>query len=80
MVFFNQGDTADEGRLGIPAVTLGNGNTSDIPAVSATYARGVEWAGTTGLQMRLFANVDRRIATTENVIAETPGGDLGQRR
>jgi Zn-dependent M28 family amino/carboxypeptidase len=35
----------------------------------------VEWASTPGLTMRVFANVDRRVATTENVIAETPGGD-----
>ena len=75
IVFFNQGDTTDPARTGIPSVTLGGGNTSGIPAVSATYARGVEWASTPGITMRVFANVDRRIATTENVIAETPGGD-----
>jgi len=75
VIFFNQGDADNAGRMGIPAVTLGNGNTSGIPAVSATYARGVEWASTPGLTMRVFANVERRIATTENVIAETTGGD-----
>ena len=75
VVFFNQGDTTDPTRTGIPAVTLGNGNTSDIPAVSVTYALGAQLASTPGLEMRVFANVERRTATTENVIAETPGGD-----
>ena len=45
--------------MGIPAVTLGDGYAGDIPAVNATYARGVEWAQTPGLEMRMFANVSR---------------------
>ena len=75
VVFFNQGDTTAPDRNGIPAVTLGDGYTGGIPAVNATYARGVEWADTPGLRMRLFANVTRRLATTENLLAETRGGD-----
>jgi Zn-dependent M28 family amino/carboxypeptidase len=75
VIFFNQGDTTDAARTGIPAVTLGSGNTSGIPAVSTTYALGAQLASTPGLQMRVFANVERRLAATENVIAETPGGD-----
>ena len=35
IIFFNQGDTADPARQGIPAVTLGNGYTGDIPALNA---------------------------------------------
>ena len=44
IIFFNQGNTAD--REAIPAVTLGDGYAGDIPAVNATYARGVEWSQT----------------------------------
>ena len=73
IIFFNQGNTPD--REGIPAVTLGDGYAGDIPAVNATYARGVEWSQTSQLQMRVFANVSRVLTTTENVIAESRGGD-----
>jgi Zn-dependent M28 family amino/carboxypeptidase len=75
VLFFNQGNTADAGRQGIPAVTLGNDYTSDLPALSTTYARGVELANTPGLTMRLFANVTRTPTTTQNITAETRGGD-----
>ncbi len=75
VLFFNQGNTADAGRQGIPAVTLGNDYTAGIPALSATYALGETLAGTSGLEMRLFANVSREPTTTENVIAESRGGD-----
>lgn len=75
VVFFNQGNTAAPDRNGIPAVTLGAGNTSGIPGVGATYARGVEWASTPGLVMHLDVNVVRELKTTYNVLAETPGGD-----
>ena len=75
VLFFNQGDTADADRQGIPAVTLGDGYTGGIPALSATYARGAEWAGIAGLRMRLFANVTRTLTTTENLLAESRGGD-----
>ena len=43
VLFFNQGNTADEDRNGIPAVTLGNGYTGGIPALNATYALGESW-------------------------------------
>jgi len=75
VLFFNQGDTADPSRQGIPAVTLGNGNTSGIPALSATYALGEHLAGIANLEMRLFANVSRVPSVTENLIAESKGGD-----
>jgi Zn-dependent M28 family amino/carboxypeptidase len=76
IVFFNQGnDPNNPERMGIPAVTLGDGYTGGIPAVNATYARGAEWAGTAGLRMRLFANVSRELVTTENLIAESRGGN-----
>ncbi len=75
VLFFNQGNTADPSRQGIPAVTLGNGYTGGIPALNATYALGVDLAGTPSLQLRLFANVSRIQSTTENLTAESKGGD-----
>ncbi|WP_183100386.1 M28 family metallopeptidase [Nocardioides pelophilus] len=75
VLFFNQGNTADAGRQGIPAVTLGNDYTADLPALNATYALGAELAGIPDLEMRLFANVTRTPTTTENVIAESRRGD-----
>jgi Zn-dependent M28 family amino/carboxypeptidase len=74
-ILFNQGNTEAEDRNGIPAVTFGNGNTSGIPALGATYALGAELAQTPGLEMRVFANSSRTPAQSENVIAETKRGD-----
>ncbi len=80
VIFFNQGNTAAPDRNGIPAVTLGNTNTSGIPAVSTTYALGVQLSETPGLRMHMFVNVDRRVAETYNVIADSErhrhGGDV----
>ena len=47
VILFNQGNTPD--RTGLAGVTLGATNTAGVPVVFATYARGVEWAGTAGL-------------------------------
>jgi Zn-dependent M28 family amino/carboxypeptidase len=75
ILFFNQGNTADPARNGIPAVTLSNDYTADIPALNLTYALGAELSAITDLEMRLFANVSRVPSTTQNVIAESKGGD-----
>jgi Zn-dependent M28 family amino/carboxypeptidase len=75
VLFFNQGNTADPGRNGIPAVTLGNGYTGGIPAINATYALGAELSAIADLEMRIFANVSRIPSPTENVIAESRKGD-----
>ena len=75
VLFFNQGDTADPSRQGIPAVTLGNGYTGGIPALNLTYPLGAELSTIEGLTMRLFANVSRGPTTTENLIAESRRGD-----
>jgi Zn-dependent M28 family amino/carboxypeptidase len=56
-------------------VTLGNGYTGGLPAVSTTYDIGVALSQTPSLVMRLFANVTRDASVTSNVIAETRGGD-----
>lgn len=75
VVFFNQGNTTDAARQGIPAVTLGNDYTGGLPALSTTYALGEQLAGIADLEMRVFANVSRTPATTENIIAESRTGD-----
>jgi Zn-dependent M28 family amino/carboxypeptidase len=77
VLFFNQGNTTAPDRNGIPAVTLSGAYAGGIPALGATYALGAQLAGTPGLQMRLFANVSRGLATTENLIAESRSGDPG---
>ena len=55
--------------------TLGNGFTLDIPVTSVTLDVGLQLSTTPGLIMRLKTQTFRGIATTENVIAETPGGN-----
>ena len=75
ILFFNQGNTPAPDRNGIPAVTLGDGYTGDIPALNLTYALGAQLSGISGLRMRLFANVSRVLTTTENLIAESRVGD-----
>ena len=73
VLFFNQGNTTDPSRNGIPAVTLSNDYTGDIPALNLTYNLGAELSAVTDLEMRLFANVSRVPSTTQNVIAESKG-------
>jgi Zn-dependent M28 family amino/carboxypeptidase len=73
IVIFNQGNTTDPSRQGIPAVTLTANNTSGIPVIGTTYALGVTLAGTPGLRMRIFANTLRQILPTFNVLAERTG-------
>ena len=55
--------------------TLGNGFTLDLPVTSVTQAVGQQLASTAGLIMRLKTDTFRGIATTSNVLAESPGGD-----
>ena len=73
IVIFNQGETTDPPRQGIPAVTLTANNTSGIPVIGTTYALGAQLAATPGLRMRVFANTFRQILPTANVIAEKRG-------
>jgi Zn-dependent M28 family amino/carboxypeptidase len=76
ILFFNQGNNpADPTRMGLPAVTLGNGYTGGIPALSTTYQLGADLSALSGLRMRLFADVTRVPSTTENLIAESRTGD-----
>jgi len=54
--------------------TLGNGFTLDIPVTSVTQAAGQQLAATPGLVMRLKTETFRGLATSYNVLAESPGG------
>jgi Zn-dependent M28 family amino/carboxypeptidase len=73
IVIFNQGNTPD--RTGIPPVTLTANNTSGIPVLGTTYDLGATLAGLVpaGLTMRVFANTERMVLPTANVIAERTG-------
>ena len=70
-ILFNQGNTPE--RTGLINGTLSGAYSGGIPVLDATYARGVEWAGTSGLVMHLVADVIRQDETTYNVLAELPG-------
>ena len=59
--------------MGIPPVTLTANNTSGIPVLGTTYALGDTLAHTAGLSMRVFANTERMVLPTANVIAERKG-------
>lgn len=55
--------------------TLGNAFTLDIGATSVTQAVGEQLAATPSLVMRLKTDTFRGIATTSNILAETPRGN-----
>ncbi len=55
--------------------TLGNGFTLNIPVTGITQSLGAQLAATPGLVLHLKTETLRGIATTYNVLAETPGGD-----
>jgi Zn-dependent M28 family amino/carboxypeptidase len=73
VIIFNQGNAPD--REGLINGTLGATYSGGIPVVFATFPRGVEWAGTAGLEMHIVVDVIRGLTTTYNVLGETPGGD-----
>lgn len=72
-IIFNQGNAA--GRFDVINGTLGAGYAGGIPVMSANYSLGEIWAATPGLVMHMVADVFRGVATTYNVLAESPGGD-----
>jgi aminopeptidase Y len=71
-IIFNQGNEPD--RTGLINGTLGSGYSGGIPVFFATYDRGVEWAGTSGLELHMIADVIRGETTSYNVIAESTSG------
>jgi Zn-dependent M28 family amino/carboxypeptidase len=62
-------------QAGVINGTLGNDFTLDIGVTAVTQAVGLQLAATPGLVMRLKTDTFRGIATTYNVLAETPGGN-----
>ena len=72
-IIFNQGNSPD--RLGLISGTLGSDYTGGIPVQFATFPRGTEWAGTSGLEMHMIVDVLRGEATSFNVLAESTSGD-----
>jgi aminopeptidase Y len=75
VVIFNQGNA--DGRFDSFGGTLGE-YAGNIPVVSASYARGVEWAGTPGLVLHMAVDAFRGPAITYNVFAESTSGDDSQ--
>ncbi|SIS95394.1 Zn-dependent amino-or carboxypeptidase, M28 family [Roseivivax lentus] len=75
VIIFNQGNADDGSRDVLFGGTLSDSYVGDLPVVSATYDRGVEWAGTAGLEMTLTTDTTREPFTTVNVLAETNTGD-----
>ena len=72
-IVFNQGN--DPSRMNPINATLGSGYSGGIPAMFGSFARGVEWSATPGLEMHLVADVLRGTVPTANVIAESTSGD-----
>lgn len=74
VIIFNQGNVVPgDDRLSLFAGTL-DPPVRDIPVVSASYARGAEWANTPGLEMNLTLQITIEQVTTENLLADTPTG------
>lgn len=72
-IIFNQGNTAAADRNDLFGGTLSALYSGGIPVMSVSYPQGVEWAGTAGLVLHMFANAIREIKPTANVLAELPG-------
>ena len=62
-------------RAGTLNGTLGSTFTLDISVTSVTLTVGQQLAATPGLVLRLKTDTARGLATSYNVLAETPGGD-----
>jgi len=83
VIVMNEGNNA--GRRGVIQGTLGGVVPYNIPVVGATYALGLDLTnnlavtnGSTGKIARLRVDRVNETRTTRNVIAERPGGGLGQ--
>jgi Zn-dependent M28 family amino/carboxypeptidase len=73
VIIFNQGNTED--RKDLIEGALSAEYMGGIPVFYVSFDRGVEWAGTDGLELRMVADSIREVAKTSNVIAETKQGD-----
>ena len=70
-IIFNEGQP---GRTAVVAGTLGDFRPG-IPTVGMSFELGNQLAATSGLRMRMFTDTTITPTTTENLLAETPGGD-----
>lgn len=78
-IVFNQGN--DEGRTDVVNGTLGSDSGATIPAFGARFDLGKQWydASQTGdVNVILNINVQDEMVVTQNIIAETKGGDANQ--
>jgi Zn-dependent M28 family amino/carboxypeptidase len=76
VIVMNQGNgdpVANVDRYELGAFTVGA--PVGIPAVSVSYALGEEFADTAGLRVRITADTVSEVRQTENVIAESRGGN-----
>lgn len=75
VIIMNQGDgtpQTDPSRFELFSGTLSD--PVGIPAVSVAFDTGVEFANTSGVVVRITADTESEIRTTENVIAESRNG------
>jgi Zn-dependent M28 family amino/carboxypeptidase len=70
-IIMNEGQP---GRTDTLAGTLGDFRPG-IPTIGISFALGNTLAATSGLRMRMFTDTTITPTTTENLLAETPGGD-----
>ncbi|MCG9649095.1 M20/M25/M40 family metallo-hydrolase [Vibrio brasiliensis] len=79
VIVFNQGNA--EGRTSVVNGTLGNDSTAVIPAFGARYELGKQWyelSQTSAVPVNLQVDVEDEVVLTQNIIAETKGGDEEQ--
>ena len=79
VIVFNQGNA--EGRTSVVNGTLGNDSTAVIPAFGARYELGKQWYElnqTSAVPVNLQVDVEDEVVLTQNIIAETKGGDEEQ--
>jgi Zn-dependent M28 family amino/carboxypeptidase len=72
-IVMNAGDVDTPARMDLFLGTLGT--PVGIPAVGVSYPQGVAFANAPGTTVRISAQTISEIRHTENVIAETPGGN-----
>jgi Zn-dependent M28 family amino/carboxypeptidase len=79
VIVFNQGNS--EGRTSVVNGTLGSDSAATIPAFGARFDLGKQWydASQTGdVNVVLNINVQDEMVVTQNIIADTKGGDDNQ--
>ena len=73
-IIFNQGDSDDPARQDAFSGTLSAEYSGGIPVFGAGFGLGSSFAGIEGLTLRMVADTERVPTTTDNVLAERPGG------